>query len=271
MSYRSKISIVKNIFHAPMNFWKDPTKFKIEQFKKIKLKEKIDFSSRQIEKYHQIIHWDHLELSPTFPYTLMTHLQFTLVNHRDFPFPPFGLIHKSESIEILEQLTIGKWEMTCSLEKIERVERGYEVELMSELLINGKVVWRSKTLALKKMKGKVKRKSREPVNGQGTIFWNIPADQGFRYGLLSENIDPIHLSSLTARLMGFRKAIIHGMWTLGRGMAELGHLQYPMNINVKFISPIQLPAKVMFEKNQQGFSVYSADGKKIHLSVILGS
>ena len=67
--------------------------------------------------------------------------------------------------------------------------------------------------------------------------------------------------------MGHRSAIIHGMWTLARGLSELGKIEVGDQIHVKFIAPIYLPADVHYAKSDNGFGVFSADGKKTHLLV----
>jgi acyl dehydratase len=86
-----------------------------------------------------------------------------------------------------------------------------------------------------------------------------------KYGLLSHNVDLIHVSNITAKIMGHRSAIMHGMWTVARGISELTPLNYPFEIKVKFLVPIYMPAKVVFQKTQDGFGVYSTDGAKNHL------
>ena len=39
---------------------------------------------------------------------------------------------------------------------------------------------------------------------------------------MSGDVNPIHLHALTARAMGFPRAIAHGMWTYARTLAPLG-------------------------------------------------
>jgi acyl dehydratase len=51
--------------------------------------------------------------------------------------------------------------------------------------------------------------------------WSLDAASGRRYAALSGDWNPIHLWPWSARLMGMRAPIIHGMHTLGRACAEL--------------------------------------------------
>ena len=81
--------------------------------------------------------------------------------------------------------------------------------------------------------------AREPITLQ------LPADMGRRYAPIAQDRNPIHLYPWSARLFGFKRPIMHGMWTLGRALAEavpstreasVGELQ------VRFKRPIALPS-----------------------------
>lgn len=53
------------------------------------------------------------------------------------------------------------------------------------------------------------------------ITIEVPGDVGRRYARASGDYNPHHLFTLTARLVGFRRPIAQGMWTLARAIAEL--------------------------------------------------
>ena len=223
------------------------------------------FSPKELDQFRRITHWECEEIPPTFPYALLTHLHFSLVNDKNFPFSPFGLIHKRESIECFSPLIPGKWSMTCRIDSFRKVERGFEMDIISELTIDDKLVWRSISIAFKKTQSGVNQKKYEPLKVSSGICWKIPGNNGLAYGLISNNIDPIHLSKLTANLMGHKQAIMHGMWTCARGLSEYKDFHYPFKVKIKFISPIYLPNEVLYRKEGSGFGVYSSDGKSVHL------
>src|SRR5206468_2411493 len=54
--------------------------------------------------------------------------------------------------------------------------------------------------------------------------WQVEHAGGRRYAALSGDWNPIHLWAWSARLMGMRRPIIHGMHSLGRACAELERL-----------------------------------------------
>ena len=51
--------------------------------------------------------------------------------------------------------------------------------------------------------------------------WRIPDDAGRRYAKVSGDVNPIHLSGLTAKAFGFKRAIAHGMWVKARVLGAL--------------------------------------------------
>lgn len=265
MSYSAKFSLVQNFWKSLFNLRKKTHALNLEALPAIRISSPLAFSLKELDKFRQIIHWESDEIPPTFPYALLTHLHFFLVNDKNFPFPPFGLIHKRESIECFSPLISGQWSMTCRIDSFRKVERGFEMDIISELTINQKLVWRSTSTAFKKTHSGVNQKKHEPLKVSSEIRWKIPSSNGLAYGLISNNVDPIHLSKFTANLMGHKNAIMHGMWTCARGLSEYRDFHYPFKVNIKFISPIYLPSEVLYRKEGSGFGVYSLDGKSVHL------
>lgn len=261
-----KLSLLKNLGLSLFNLKKDQRKFHSAGLLPIEVREKILFTPKTLKRFNQLTHWHELQMPPTFPYALLTHLHFSLVNHHSFPFSPFGLIHKKEKIEIFSPLDEGEWRMSCRIESYRPIERGVEMDIISELTIDDILVWKSTTTAFKKTESALTVKKYPPISVESETRWKIPSYQGLLYGLISNNIDPIHISKPSARIMGHKRAIIHGMWTVARGLSELGSYTYPFTLNVKFISPIYIPTEALFKKEGKGFAVYSADGKRIHLS-----
>lgn len=226
----------------------------------------IEFSDKKLKNYHDLVGWSHEGIHPIFPYALNTHIHFALVNDKKFPFNPFGLVHKKEKIECFGPLKKGLWKMSAKVESINPIEKGYEVIIRTELEIDEKLSWVSTTTAFKKTKsGPSKlRCSESPI--ESNIEWVIPDGHGRKYAMVSHNIDPIHMSAPSAKMMGHKKgAIMHGMWTVGRGVSAYSKLKYPFTIDIKFISPIYMPATAFYHETDNGFGVYAADKLRPHL------
>ena len=111
---------------------------------------------------------------------------------------------------------------------------------------------------------------------------SFKADAGIgrRYGRVSGDLNPIHLSALSAKLFGFRRAIAHGMWTQARALAALLPRR-PLaqaEAQVEFKTPLYLPARPTLWSSRavQGaqphnavFEVRNAHGDKPHLRASL--
>jgi acyl dehydratase len=267
MSVKAEITL--NFLKGFLNAKKGVKNELIESPKTIHQHSKLKFNQSLLQKYHDMVEWKKDGIHPLFPYALLTHLHFRMVNDKRFPFSPFGLIHKSEKITCLSPLTSGQWEMDCTISEYREVEKGYEMDVVSKLTIDGKHVWTSVTTAFKRTKTGAPRKKTAPSAIKSEVRWHIPQGHGLKYGMISNNLDFIHISDRTARLFGLKKAIMHGMWTVGRCMSELD-LECPFELNVNFLRPITMPSDVLFhqEKSQEQteFGVYTKMGNKAYLS-----
>jgi acyl dehydratase len=100
--------------------------------------------------------------------------------------------------------------------------------------------------------------------------WRLPGDTGRRYAAVSGDVNPIHLHPLTARAMGFPRAIAHGMYSTARVLAALGPAAGgPSSSRVWFRKPLLLPGTVALALEHRGDEVVaglrSRDGSTEHL------
>ncbi len=78
-----------------------------------------------------------------------------------------------------------------------------------------------------------------------------PDDAGRRYAKVSGDVNPIHLSGLTAKAFGFKRAIAHGMWVKARVLGALsGRLPDALALDVSFRKPLFLPSTVTLSTAQ---------------------
>ena len=84
-----------------------------------------------------------------------------------------------------------------------------------------------------------------------------------RYARVSGDYNPIHLSQVTAKLFGFKRAIAHGMWTAARVISDLQASRQlsGQEIDIQFKRPLFLPGKakavVGLTSENTSFSVLS--------------
>lgn len=90
--------------------------------------------------------------------------------------------------------------------------------------------------------------ARHPEAPHGPVLasWKLEPSSGRAYASVSGDWNPIHLWPATARLMGLRSPIIHGMHTVAKACAALeGLSQSRINlISARFKAPIPLPGEV---------------------------
>ncbi|MCD2515846.1 hypothetical protein LQ564_05895 [Massilia sp. G4R7] len=100
--------------------------------------------------------------------------------------------------------------------------------------------------------------------GPALAQWRLDAAAGRRYARLSGDWNPIHLAGWSARLMGMRAPIIHGMHTLAAGCAALEQEtgKHARAIDCRFRMPVALGSSVSlsFDAAAREF-VVAAGGK----------
>jgi acyl dehydratase len=102
------------------------------------------------------------------------------------------------------------------------------------------------------------------LNGAQLAQWTLDAGAGRRYARLSCDWNPIHLYGWSARMMGMRAPIIHGMHTLATSSAALesGSGQHIVRVDCRFRAPVMLGSTVTVRsRNESDEFVAEADGK----------
>lgn len=215
-------------------------------------------------------------LPPTYPQVLATPLHMALVARPEFPSRALGLVHVRNAITQERRLREDEaLDVACFVEGRREVRHGLEFDLHTHVApAGGAPVWRAVTTVLarrgggeapvKKGDGAAEAPVTAAAPGRG---WEVPADTGRRYARASGDYNPIHLTALTARAFGFRRAIAHGMWTLARCLAELGAAGQAeaLSLTCEFRRPLMLPARVGFTSAEAAgaveFRVLSSAGK----------
>ncbi len=209
---------------------------------------------------------DGADLPMTFPQMLAGELHIGLLADARFPLPVAGIVHFENRIEQLAPLPAdATYDLTAWVEgHREAPSRSANVlfDIETRLSRAGREVWSATTTVLSRTPD-AKRGPKGPKTpkapkaerpaGQGldtaplrTAMFRLPADLGRRYSALAGDYNPIHLSALTARPFGFKRAIIHGMWSLARCLGEAADdlPPTPRTCTVRFERPVFLPGRV---------------------------
>ena len=117
-----------------------------------------------------------------------------------------------------------------------------------------------------------KQPARVPVHARELSFWRLPADAGLTFAVLTGDLNPIHWVKPYARAAGFRSPILHGFSTMARAMEGLirglfaGSMQRLGSIDVRFVRPLALPARVGLYVCGQEIFVGDAPGGPAYLT-----
>ena len=187
----------------------------------------------------------------TWLHVLTFGLQVALMAERDFPFALPGLVHTSNAMRLLRPVTVSDdLDLLVHAGHARPHAKGTEFDLVGEVRVGGELAWTGTSTYLARSTGAdpaaaLTRQDADlpPISQR----WRLDADLGRRYAGVSGDVNPIHLSALTARTFGFKRAIAHGMWTHARALAALeGRLPERYGVEVAFTRPIWLPGTVRF-------------------------
>lgn len=189
----------------------------------------------------------------TWLHVLTFPLHAALMAGRDFPFALAGVVHVTNRmtlhrpVSLTETLRIKVWSDNLSPHK-----RGVTFDLVGEIHVGDELVWsgRSNYIALgAKMDAPAPPPAARlaPPETAASQLWRLPADLGRQYAAVSDDTNPIHLYPLTAMPFGFKRPIIHGMWTHAKALSSLGpRLPETFTVDVAFTKPLMLPTKATF-------------------------
>jgi acyl dehydratase len=201
-----------------------------------------------------------------------------LIVRPDFPMPPLGIVHLANRVEQRAALRVGdELEVRAWAQDLRPHRKGAQVELVTEVRPAGAApdaapAWRGVSTYLAPgvrvpgpVPAEVARADFVPPVPTGR--WALDAGTGRRYAAVSGDANPIHLTPLTARALGFRRAIAHGMYTAARALADVGARRGDAYTwDVEFASPVLLPSspavRVGRDAAGDGWSVVVWDAKR---------
>jgi acyl dehydratase len=213
------------------------------------------------------------QLPPTYPHVLAFPLQMAVMADGRFPFGAVGLVHIENRIVQRRPIGIGE-ALTIHVQptQLQSHPRGRIFSLLTEVQVGDEKVWEGVSTMLHRSRksnnpeGKTEKATELQTSGE----WELGGDLGRRYGAVSGDRNPIHMHALTAKPLGFPRAIAHGMWTKARCLAALeSRLPDAFAVDVRFRKPILLPGRVEFasaaDEGEIAFAVRDAKRGTPHL------
>ena len=223
-----------------------------------------------------------------YPHVLAMPLHLAMLGAEAFPVKVFGLVHVHNRIAMRQPLSADEpAEIRAWIEGHRDTERGQEFDLHTDYVVAGEALWEETCTFLARKRapagtpksGGASRSSDSAPSALAvkSSSFRAPAGLGRRYGFISGDINPIHMSDITARAFGFPRAIAHGMWSLARLASDFEAAQFDggCELSVTFKLPIYMPAWLTLQRweveNGTEFALRDSQGEKPHLTGTLKS
>ena len=210
--------------------------------------------TRRYKKYCELAGWQQDDsMHPLYWQVRSLPLQLKLISSPQSPFAMLGLVHISNRVTDYTQCRPDiPCELIVRFGQVFQHRRGYAFEVVVTASQRGKPVYAAVGTYL----------ARTGHSATGLPAWEerdmtLPDDTSEltpiqacgglirRYARVSGDYNPIHLSQVTAKLFGFKRAIAHGMWTAARVISDLqaSHQLSGQEIDIQFKRPLFLPGK----------------------------
>jgi hypothetical protein len=163
-----------------------------------------------------------------YPHVMTGSLHFAIMTHDDFPISMMGAVHLRNHILQHRPLRVSEpYGVVCSLDAHRVAKAGIELDVSTVISSGGARVWESiSTYFVRGKYGEAGEPSTRAQLGGGVpdeeaAAWHIPPGTGRRYAKVCGDYNPIHLFPITAKLFGFKRDVVHGMWAAAVCFARL--------------------------------------------------
>lgn len=187
-------------------------------------------------------------------------LSIAMMAEQDFPLPLLGTVHLQHKVwhmsdvPIDEPVRISTWAQNLAPH-----HAGSTVEIWVQIFDQStdKLLWQSMAVYLSRsvelpgveQPSRPTRPTFQPPAMTGE--WCLPKDIGRRFGAVSGDKNPIHLSNVTAKAFGMPGSIAHGMYAAARMLAGR-ETPAPYTWAIEFASPMRIPGRVAVNYHQKG-------------------
>jgi hypothetical protein len=223
---------------------------------------------RQLRRYNQMLGFEAAAFPLTFCYLLVQRAHLGTMLAPGFPFRVAGMIHVANALaeqrgcDPLRPFTIH------TTPRVEQPGASGSVQVVLDSVghQDGAIVFTCSSTylaVLGQRKPRTGVRPDEAITQPRVAQWQLDAGSGRRYAAVSGDWNPIHLWRWTARLMGLRSPIIHGMHTVAKTCAELERQSQRRvtGLSARFRAPIPLARSVtLFADAAAGTFAVGCDG-----------
>ncbi len=226
---------------------------------------------RHAHSYDRLCHFpDSQYLAPTYLHVLAFPLHIYLATETAMPLNPVGLVHTRNQLRLLRPVAPSEiLHITCFVGEWRTAAAGLVFDIVTHIDTGSERIYEGVSAYLHWDPSPTRKRTNlhRRTPHELTEIWQLSPNLGREYGALSGDRNPIHLWPVTAQMFGFKRPIIHGMWSMARCLAALMPKvnNQPFVMDVSFKMPIFLPSSVKFSYDesceQLDFLLTSANGR----------
>jgi acyl dehydratase len=187
----------------------------------------------------------------TYPFALTFPSVMSLVSGFDFPFAAMGSVHVENEITQHRPIRVTDTvNIAAHAENLREHRKGLLVDVVTDVSVGNEVAWHQVTTFLHQQRTSLSDEPKPPQKKQPKLpapkaILRISPGQIRRYAAVGGDHNPIHTSSVGAKLFGFPTSIAHGMFSAAAVLANLeASLPEAVTYSVRFGKPVLLPASV---------------------------
>jgi acyl dehydratase len=185
----------------------------------------------------------------TYPFALTFPTVMSLVTGFDFPFAAMGSVHLENEITRYRPIRVTDTvNIAVHAENLREHRKGLLVDVVTDVSVGNEVAWHQVTTFLHQQRTSLSDEPKPPPQKQPKLpapkaILRISPGQIRRYAAVGGDHNPIHTSSVGAKLFGFPTVIAHGMFSAAAVLANIeASLPDAVTYSVRFGKPLLLPA-----------------------------
>ncbi|MDP2825120.1 MAG: MaoC/PaaZ C-terminal domain-containing protein [Sulfuritalea sp.] len=191
-----------------------------------------------------------------------------VLSHPKFPVPIWNVLQVRNRLVQHEPIAPdAALDFTVRTGERRVLEKGVEMDLLVGAEVNGRTVWEAVNTFYARGRfgaAEAEASASPSVAAPQAAEWRMPAHGRWRYGRLSGDLNPLHLSNWYARRSGFARAFAHPQRAIGQCLGHLEAAQHvPMQLETWIKGPVFYGAKVSLRSEprpaEQRFALHVDD------------
>lgn len=186
----------------------------------------------------------------TYPFALTFPAMMSLITGFDFPFAAMGSVHLENRITRYRPIAVTDvLDVEVRAENLREHRRGLLVDAVTDIRVGNELAWHQVATFLHQQRTSLSDEPKQEPPKQPKLpppnaILTITPGQIRHYASVGGDHNPIHTSSIGAKLFGFPTVIAHGMFSAAAVLANIeGQLPAEVDYTVRFGKPVTLPAK----------------------------